>query len=90
MGIIVSDKTRKIFGIAGASAAFAGQMIAMQDPDTTGMDDRVAQVIQGLGTGFQRAGEGDTKSAADVLATASAILSDIATQLRAGKSPESL
>jgi phage-related tail protein len=85
---MISEKTRKIFAAAGASANFAGMMIAMQDIDSKGMDDKIARVITGVGTGFSRAAEGDNKSAADVLDTASAVLADIAKQLRAGKSPE--
>lgn len=85
-----SDKTKKIFSVAGASANFAGAMIAMQDPDSTGLDDKAARVIQGIGMGFTHVVEGDNKSAADVLDTASAILADIAKQLRAGKSPEAI
>jgi phage-related tail protein len=87
---MLNEKTRKIFATAGASANFAGMMIAMQDPDSKGLDDKAAKVIQGVGTGFSHAAEGDFKSAADVLDTASVILADLAKQLRAGKSPDEL
>lgn len=85
---MLNEKTRKIFAAAGASANFAGMMIAMQDMDSKGLDDKAAKVIQGIGTGFSRAAEGDFKGAAGVLDTASAILADLAKQLRAGKSPD--
>lgn len=85
---MLSEKTKKIFAVAGASANFAGAMIAMQDPDTKGLDDKIARVVQGVGTGCTAVSNGDMKSAADVLDTASAVLADIAKQLRAGKSPD--
>jgi hypothetical protein len=87
---MLSDKTKKIFAVAGASAAFAGQMIAMQDPDAKGLDDKIARVVQGVGTGCTHVANGNNKSAADVLDTAAAVLADIAKQLRSGKAPEEI
>jgi hypothetical protein len=85
---MLSDKTKKILQTVGLTATVTGQLIAMQDPDTKGLDDKIARVVQGVGTGCTHVANGDNKSAADVLDTAAAVLADIARQLRAGKSPD--